>query len=112
MSRVVIRMLPDKSGRVCIHYFVHSREGPANTPGGMVGPFPFPGSQGYIACSPKTERVTPRVGADGTTTPVCHSNEARAVTCPKCRETREWKETMAQIESTLDTAREGVPQSG
>jgi len=109
VGRTVIKLLPDQSGKVCIHYFVHAPAGPAHTPAGAVGPFAYGGAAGYIACSPKTESVTPRVAPDGTTTPVCHSNEPRAVTCPRCKESREWVQTMAAIEATLDTAKEGQP---
>ncbi len=110
MSRTVIRMLPDKSGRVCHHFFVHAPAGPAKTPGGAVGPFPFPGSTGYIACQPHNPQVTPQVQG-GIIYPVSHTNEARAVTCPKCLATPEWKQTMELIDATLDTAREGMPQT-
>jgi hypothetical protein len=114
MSRCVVKLLPDKSGRILIHYFVHDPAGPAETPTGVtmtaLGPLKLGGARGRIACQPKLESVTPQVRA-GVTYPIPHSDDPRAVTCPACKETEEYKRVMEQLGEILETAGEGMPQS-
>ena len=107
MQQVVIGMMPDGQ-RVRIHYFVHSEAGPAQNPGKVfqtpLGPLLVGGARGYIACQRGRQSATPRVEG-GRVYPVPHTDEARAVTCDRCMETKEWKETMALIAELLgDTA--------
>jgi hypothetical protein len=99
MMQVVIKMLPDRK-QVRIHYFVWDDAGPAQTPSTTtptaLGPLTLGGVRGYIACQRGLKQVTPLVQGDRTT-PCVHSAESRAVTCPECRDSPEWKANMAQI---------------
>lgn len=104
-SPVVIRVLPDGSGRVRIHYFVTDPKGPVRTTGRTaaapgVGVIVLGGAEGYVACQPGLTSIQP-VFKNGEIWPLAHSNEARAVTCPECRATEAWKKTMEQIEQML-----------
>ena len=117
MRRVIeIRALPD--GRYRIHYFVFDPEGPCELPTGMVktnqgssvrvgGSIPTPegivATRGYIACEPERKSVLPD-GRRGTIRLCLRSDDPRAVSCPSCKETAEYKAAMADLE-TLRTAR-------
>ncbi|MBX9682127.1 MAG: hypothetical protein K2X38_25495 [Gemmataceae bacterium] len=100
MNRIINqRFLPDGSGRVCIHLFAHSADGSATTPAGVNG-FKFEGARGYIACNPTQSKVTPLVR--GNEHLLCTwSDDARAVSCPKCQETAEFKGQMEQLNSLV-----------
>src|SRR5438876_1374472 len=107
MRTVVVRLLPDGSGRVRIHWFERLDNGPVKTPEGEVmtnlGPMVFGGVSGRIACAPKMTNVSPQM-VDGRANLVCHSDEVRAVTCPQCMETEEFKKAMEEIRLLVDTA--------
>lgn len=93
MNQVIVRLLKDGSGRVCIHFFVHD---PPPTKMADITARPIlQGSTGYIACR-KQRDVSPQL-VNGVWEPCPHSNEARAVTCPACMATEEWKKTMESI---------------
>jgi hypothetical protein len=106
-QQVVIRMLKDGTGRVCIHFFVHDDRGPAVTPAAevrtAVGTVQIGGSTGYIACQPQRADVTPRM-VGNTIQPLPHSNDGRAVTCPECMATEAYKEWMKGLEDVLETS--------
>ena len=109
MRTVVIKMLKDGSGRACVHWFRVDPKGPITTPSKtvptMMGPMKFGGVQGYIACNPAQNTVTPQqVGND--IYQCCRSEEPRAVTCPDCMATPEFKAAMEEIESMFDIAKE------
>jgi hypothetical protein len=102
VRQVNIRLLPGGSGKVRIHLFVHDEAGPASTPGGVVavvpvfGPLLLEPSRGRIACQASLKDVTPRV-KNGIIHPVVHSNEARAVTCPECMATDDYRQAMSLL---------------
>jgi hypothetical protein len=105
MNQVVIRLLPDGSGRVRIHWFVHDPKGPVRTPASTtmtaLGPLRLGGAVGRIACQPGLESVTPKV--DGTqTVPLCHSDDCRAATCPECMATPEYAAAMKRLSEILE----------
>lgn len=102
MSNVVVmRVLPpDANGtryvRVC--WFIIDKDGPVQNPGGMLetswGPKGYEGARGRIACQPKRTSVLPEF--NGAETRLCvNSEEPRAVTCPECKATPEYKAAMA-----------------
>ena len=107
MNQVVIRLLPDGSGRVRIHYFVHDPKGPVTTPSGAVmtalGPMKLGGVVGRIACQPQMASVTPKV-VKGELQPTVHSDDPRAVTCPECQASSEYLTTMNVLAHTVPTA--------
>jgi hypothetical protein len=107
----VILMLPG-GRRVCHHFFVHDEAAPVKTPARAAmtafGPVRMGGSRGYIACMGKEAAVTPQVERDRVI-PRSHTNEARAVTCPGCMQSAEWKETMARIRERAGTPPEPAP---
>ncbi len=102
---VVIRMLPDKSGRVRIHWFIRDSTGPAKTPSltvpSPVGPLAVGGTVGRIACQPKRDSVTPAVNHAGQIEPCCHTDDPRAATCPECCATDEFKQAMEYLETLV-----------
>jgi hypothetical protein len=61
------------------------------------------GAQGYIACNKRQNTVLPQQQGDRTLL-CCHTNEARAVTCPECQKTPEWTKMMAIYEDLVETA--------
>ena len=100
MRHVLIRLLPDGSGRVRIHWFVRDESGPARTPGGVVpssaGPLKAGGTRGRIACKPGQRDVGPHA-AGGTIEPVPHTDDIRAATCDLCLATDEARKALAEI---------------
>jgi hypothetical protein len=103
MSRHVgIRMLPDGSGRVRIHWFVkdevrRSIQTPSRTALTERGSIVLGGATGYIACDPARKDVYPRA-VRGIVELFCHSDDPRAATCPECCATEEFREVMLQYE--------------
>lgn len=107
MRQVDIKLLPDDSGRVRIHYFHRDPEGPIVMPGGIVmssvGPVQVGGDRGRIACMPKETAITPRFDG-GKIRPLPHTDHPPAATCPECRASEYWKTSMALLEELLHTA--------
>jgi hypothetical protein len=100
MRSINIKLLKD--GRVCIHYFALDPQGPIETQGDVrpteVGPIKLGGVRGKIVCHPEQNSVYPYF--DGRETKICaHSDDPRAVTCPACQESAEFKAAMAIIEA-------------
>lgn len=112
MSRTVeLRVLPD--GRVRIHWFMFDQAGPVSLPHGttksgvaMGGSLPDENgdycSRGRIVCQPQRTSILPEKGRRGITRPVVHSDDPRAVTCPECQATEEWKAAMANLKELLN----------
>jgi len=113
--QVVIRMLRDADGqlrRVRIHWFVRSVEGPAKTPGPGNSPealaaYPgghphLPGARGHIACQKARTSVEPEL-RNGVWHPCPHSDDPRAVSCPECQATPEFKTMMKRLEELVPT---------
>lgn len=107
MRTVNIKLLPDGSGRVRIHWFQRLDNGPARTPEGAVmstlGPLRSGGVRGRIACQPNLKDVGPQQ-VNGETVPICHSDDVRGATCPECLATAEAKAALADYALTLNTA--------
>lgn len=98
MKRIVnINVVPgdpvDGSGRVCIHLFVQDEHGPFVEPHALHPAMDEHGqpikqqvvarpTRGRLACDPK-RKVAP-VTRNGVTTVTPRTDDARAVTCPKC----------------------------
>lgn len=107
--RSVIRMLPDGSGRVRIHFFVHDDKGLIATPPHIsmtpLGFLKLPGSgsRGYIACQPKLTTVNPVIKG-GQSFPWVHSNDVRAVTCPECQATDAYKAIVKMLADELESS--------
>jgi hypothetical protein len=116
MARTVqIRLLPDK--RVRIHWFQWDQAGPIEQPTNAVltavGPVVMGGAangstrRGRIACMPQVKSALPQMGR-GIITPVVHSDDPRAATCPECLATQGWQDAMKLLEQTLDVAQQQV----
>ena len=126
-----VKLLPDGSGRVCIHWLMEDTYDAAKEPPDSLKPlgrlvkeaadgdqFPIrvqghpqlrsqtgqPAMvRGRIACNPKQNTVNPQ--HRGQEVLMCmHSNEVRAVTCPKCLATPEAVELLKSYENTLEVA--------
>jgi hypothetical protein len=103
VPEVVVKLLPDGSGRVCIHWLMHDPEGPIQTINASIptakGPVLVKGRRFRCACQPQLSNM----GGDnkGRLVPFVHSDDPRAATCPKCCATKEYKEIMARLEQTL-----------
>lgn len=101
---VVMRVLPpDAQGtryvRVC--WFMIDANGPAQNPSGVIetswGPKDYEGARGRIACQPQRTSVLPEYNGVETKLTV-RSEDPRAVTCPLCKATPEYKAAMAVYE--------------
>lgn len=104
MNRVVIRLLPDKSGRVRIHWFETLPEGPIETAQNVhltaIGPVKIGGARGRIACAPQQKELIgkTKIGYQ----PTVHSDDPRAVTCPECLATASCQKALADLADILD----------
>jgi hypothetical protein len=114
MSGRVVEMRVLPGGKVRIHWFERALDGPATTPSGMttgaegrlqVGPV-----RGRIACMPTQANVAPQTKG-GVIRLVCHSDEPRAVTCPECMATENFKTALANLNELLQQPRQ-VRRSG
>ncbi len=97
---VVVRRLKDDPNRVVIHWLIRESDGPIQINGTVIkstiGAIKIEPSRWRMACNPSlTSTASQRVGADNVLT--LHSDDARAVTCPECKATKEWSEMMAYL---------------
>jgi hypothetical protein len=83
-----VKLVPDGSGRAMIHWLQEDAAGPIKTTGHDVYKC-MPAFRGRIACNPAQNTVNPQQ-RNGETLLCLHSNDARAVTCPKCMATPEY----------------------
>ncbi len=99
--------MKDGSGRVCIHYFVRDPAGPIETKTIPImtgrGPVALGGAKGYIACNKAATSIAPQI-KQGMIHPFCHTDDARAATCPECKKSGAYKTMMEEIGSLLETA--------
>jgi hypothetical protein len=93
---VCIRLLPDGSGHVRIHWFQKIAGGPIKTAGRSDLAIVFPGSEGRIACMPH-RTVTHQWLKSGEYEILHHTDDPRAATCPECMATKEFKGAMAEM---------------
>lgn len=99
-----IRELPD--GRACVHFLFETADGPVQTVGTIKTP--AEGTAGRptldkdakrrwrIPCNPKQNTINPQE-RNGVKYMCLSSQDVRAVTCPKCRESPEAVEAMERI---------------
>jgi hypothetical protein len=126
-----VKMLPDKSGRVLIHWLQEDVYDASKLPAdslkplarlvdqadkGDAYPIKIQGhpqlrrgsgqatvSKARIACNPTQNSVNPQ--HKGQEVFMCmHSNDVRAVTCPKCLATVDAAELLKQYEDTMEIA--------
>ena len=105
-----VKMLPDKSGRVLIHWLQEGVEGGTAYPIKIQGHPQLRAQCGQsvvinarIACNPKQNSVNPQ--HRGQEVFMCmHSNDVRAVTCPQCLATVDAVELLKQYEDVLEVA--------
>jgi hypothetical protein len=122
MSRVLeVRALPD--GRYRIHWFIFDPDGPVSLPQGTIetshgpmkvgGSIPTPDgivlSRGRIACEPQRTSVLPDQRR-GTIRMCLRSDDPRAVSCPECQATAEYKAAMANLETLVTPPNIGATQ--
>lgn len=93
-----IKQTPD--GKAMVHYLISSENGPIETPlrtemTGM-GRMNFGGFKGYKACDPLQNTILPQ-NRGGQTFLCIAVTEPRAVTCPACKETPDYRNQMAMI---------------
>jgi hypothetical protein len=110
MPPITIYLLPDGSGRVRIHYFHRDDKGPVSTAQVVhptqIGPVPLGGATGFIACQPGLKSLFTPAG------PVVHSDDPRAVTCPECRGSGEWREVMTRLGEPVPEEKRPGPEPG
>ncbi len=94
-------LLPDGTGRVRQHWFVHDPEG-KKTPERVVqtpmGPLRLGGVPGRIACKPLYDGDFSVISLGG----MC-SGDVRAVNCPECQATAEYAEACGLMKDLLMT---------
>ncbi len=104
------KLLPD--GRVCIHWFVADPAGPIRNGEATVsqtqgGPLVIGGGVGRLACRPQQNSVLTQIRGN-VAFPCGNSDDPRAVTCPDCMATEEYKKRMAELEANKkETAKAG-----
>lgn len=96
-----VKQLNDGTEQACIHYLVEG-SGPIafDSLPSLRGTLP-PKVNGYIACNPEQNTIFPQM-RNGETLVCVHSNEVRAVTCPKCLATEEAKAMLAKAIASED----------
>jgi hypothetical protein len=111
MKRIInLKGLNDGTGRVCVHWFVEG-SGPIHLTGHpQLRAVTKQGTNivGHIACNPDQNSLNPVV-RNGETLICSRSEDPRAVTCPKCKESAD--AVMAALqnhESGLDEKARGV----
>jgi len=106
MIPIVIRLLPDGSGRVRIHWFERCDDGPIETlqrsEPTPIGPLRLGGAKGRIACRPEQKSLS-QTTREGQYQPTVHSDDVRAVTCPECQATEAYKKTVQDLADILET---------
>ncbi len=115
MTAVLIRLLPDRSGRVRIHWFERTADGPVQTQANSVqtalGTVKLGGAKGRIACQPARKEVTPSlIGSEWE--PCVHSDDPRAVTCPECMGKDGFKAAMQELKDILEPVVEPSQKDG
>ena len=111
-----IKVLPDGSGRVRIHWFERRPQGPIRTalaafPLEQVGLVQLGGAVGRIACMPNRKDVQPDWKGNEVT-PLCHTDDPRAATCPECMATPEFRAAMAPFEEAAAPAQKEAQNAG
>lgn len=112
---VAIKVIPgeptDGSGRICIHLFVQHRDGAFTEPH-CIHPVFENGVQvkqqvtcgparGRLACNHKYDPAP--VVRNGVITVTHRTDDPNAVTCPKCRASKDYADLMSKIESINTT---------
>ncbi len=101
MRTVDVKLLPDGSGRVRIHWFRRDPAGRSVTPSGVIlsplGPLSVGGVRGEIACQPGRGHTNSVDHGNNSHTLFCHTDETRATTCPECMATPEYQKAAAEV---------------
>lgn len=110
---VNVNVLPgeplDGSGKVAIHLFIEDEVGPILEPavtcmadvevdGNVVKQLSVRPTRGRLACNPR--RTVAPTTRNGVTTVTPRSGDPRAVTCPKCIASRDYKTMMGLLSTT------------
>lgn len=107
---VVPGELTNGTGRVCIHLFVRDVRGPIMEPHVLHPALDEQGApikrqlvalptRGRLACDPR--RTVAPVNRSNVTTVTPRTDDPRAVTCPRCQASAEYKALMSEIQSHL-----------
>lgn len=94
MRTIEVKLLPDGSGRVRIHWFCRSEAGKATAQHALTAtgdenePVKAGPVKGFIACQRQRTSLTP-ARVNGAIAPVFHTDDVRAATCPECLATEE-----------------------
>jgi hypothetical protein len=103
----MLKLLPDDSGRVRIHWFERTPDGPITTTEASVpaarGSVKVEGITGRIACMPRVDTIGPKQDARQTIHLVPHSDDPRAVTCPECLATPSCKKMLEEYGLTVES---------
>lgn len=108
---ISVKVLPgellDGSGRVCIHLFVQDQHGPFVEPHVLHSVFKdgevvkqkceAKPTRGRLACNPR--RTVAPVTRNGVTTVTPRTDDPRAVTCVKCKASRDYVMAMELLET-------------
>ena len=105
MNQVEIKLLPDGSGRVRIHWFVRDPKGPIKTAGSTtlpaLGPLTLGGAMGRLACNAAIKDVAPQFSG-GVWRPCVCSDDVRAVSCPECQAVPEYETERLKLKEILE----------
>lgn len=101
---LIVKLLKDGSGRVCIHWFARDKAGPIAEPNREPAvPAWAKGTAGRIACQPKRTSLLPESDQNGNGIACMHTDDPRAATCPECLATAEYKTIMAELALIVPT---------
>lgn len=95
-----IMILPDGSGLLLVHFIYQSPEGLLRHAGIPLGP--ASGDTWKIACAPGTTMLN---ATENRPFPYQRSDDVRAVTCPLCKDTDEFKRAKNELQSALRAGR-------
>lgn len=93
----------DGSGKACIHLFVAGEKGPYTEPhvlypSSEAGKIVARPTRGYIACNHKLVAIA-KPDRNGVIVVTKRTDDPRAVTCLKCKETADYKDKMKVLET-------------
>lgn len=104
MQTVELKLLPDGSGRIRIHWVMRDPEGPVLIHDRVVetswGPKLMSGSRWRVACQPQRASIAPQAQGQKIL-PFPITDDPRAVTCDLCVATEWFQKARAELENTV-----------
>jgi hypothetical protein len=101
---IELKLLPDGTGRIRIHWLVRDPVGKIAIQSRVIetswGPKVMEGQRWRMACQPHLASIAPQQQGDKTVPYPC-SDDPRAVTCPECMKTEEFEKARQELEELV-----------